>query len=97
LDEDGGGFGGEVYTKTSGEAFATAKELKARGKLEALVPLLDHPSTTVRVKAANYCQNVAEDKARHILQGLAENLNTPEGREASVILSFRRLGNYDPL
>jgi hypothetical protein len=91
MDEDGGGFGGDVYTKTTGEVLAVAKELKARGELEALIPLLDHPCITVREKAARCCVEIAKDKALSILQFLAKDLNEAEGREADLFLTLRRL------
>ncbi len=97
LDEDGGDFGGDVYTNTVGEIFAAARELKARGKLEALIPLLDHSCITVREKAACCCLEIAEDRALSILQDLAKDLNEAEGSSANNFLAVRRLTNYNPL
>ena len=44
------------------------RELKARGALERLVPLLDHDNATVRAQAALACLGIATEKAVAILE-----------------------------
>ncbi len=70
-DEQGGGLSMKAYNKVSGEPYAVAKELNARGELAALVPLLNHPLVTVREKTAMYCLDIATDKAIAALQAIS--------------------------
>jgi hypothetical protein len=75
-DEQGGGSDMRAYDKASGESYAVARELNARGKLASLVPLLDHTLVTVREKAGMFCLDIAPDKAIATLEavGRADSL-----------------------
>lgn len=69
-DEQGGGTNRKAYNKVAGEPYAVAKELNARGQLDALLPLLNHSFVTVRQKAAGYCLPIATEKAIAVLQAI---------------------------
>lgn len=96
-DEQGGGKDMEAYNKVSGEPYAVARELNARGELQSLVPLLDHPLVTVREKAALYCLNIALDKAITTLEAISGADASQEAVEGSIMLSLWRMGKYKPL
>jgi Domain of unknown function (DUF2019) len=93
-DEQGGGPTMKAYNKVSGEPYAVAKELEARGRLNALVPLLDHPFVTVRQKAARYCLSIATDRAVTVLQAIDTKDRSQESFEASWTLSEWQRGKY---
>ncbi|MGA3309830.1 MAG: DUF2019 domain-containing protein [Xanthobacteraceae bacterium] len=96
-DEQGGGPSMKAYNKVSGEPYAVAKELNARGELATLVPLLDHPLVTVREKAGMYCLDIATDKAIAALQAISGVDSRHEAAEGSTILGLWRMGKYKPL
>jgi len=96
-DEQGGGPSMKAYNEVSGEPYAIARELDARGELKALVPLLDHPCVTVRQKAGVFCLDIAADKATAVLEALGGADSRFEAAEASTMLSLRRIGKYKPL
>jgi hypothetical protein len=96
-DEQGGGLSMKAYNKVSGEPYAVAKELNARGELAALVPLLNHPLVTVREKTAMYCLDIATDKAIAALQAISGVDCRHEAVEGSTILGLWRMGKYKPL
>lgn len=93
-EEEGGGTTMIAYNHVSGEPHAIAKELDARGKLDALVPLLDDPLITVRQKAATYCLPVATDRALAALEAIDSTRTWPESSFASATLSQWRDGRY---
>jgi hypothetical protein len=93
-EEQSGGTNMSAYNKVSGEPYAVAKELNARGALNALVPLLDHPFVTVRQKAAGYCLPVAADKALATLKAIDTKSISKESLEASWTLSEWARGMY---
>ena len=96
-DEQGGGLSMEAYNKVSGEPYAVAKELNARGELKSLVPLLDHPCVTVREKAGLFCLDIATAKAIAALESLDGTDSRHEAVEGSTMLSVWRMGKYKPL
>jgi hypothetical protein len=95
-EEEGGWPTMKAYNKISGEPYAVAKELHARGILETLVPMLDHPHVTVRQKAARYCLRIATDKAIAALRGIDEKDRSQESLDASWTLSEWAKGKYAP-
>jgi hypothetical protein len=96
-DEQGGGPSMKAYNEVSGEPYAIAKELNARGELRALVPLLDHPCVTVREKAGMFCLDIAADKATAVLEALGGVDSRHEAAEGSTMLSLWRMGKFKPL
>jgi hypothetical protein len=95
-EEEGGWPTMKAYNKISGEPYAVAKELNARGNLEALVPMLDHPHVAVRQKAARYCLRIATDKAIAALREIDVKDRSQESLEASWTLSEWAKGEYAP-
>ena len=93
-DEQGGGLTMKAYNKISGEPYAVARELNARNRLAALVPLLHHPIITVRQKAASYCLSVAADQAIGVLEEIAKGEQFPEDSAAFWTLNYWRNGEY---
>ena len=69
----------------------------ARGELDSLVPLLEHPLVTVREKAGIFCLNIATDKAVRALEAIAGADARQEAAEGSILLSLWRTGKYKPL
>jgi HEAT repeat protein len=53
------------------EIRGVADELKSRGALTSLLPLLDHANVTVRNSAAIYCLDVAPERALPALEAIA--------------------------
>ena len=96
-DEQGGGKDMRAYNTVSGEPYAVAKELNARGKLDSLVPLLEHPLVTVREKAGIFCLNIATDKAIATLEAIGGADARQEAVEGSIMLNLWRMGKYKPL
>ncbi len=93
-DEQGGGTDMRAYNKVCGEPYAVAKELNRRGRLDALVPLLDHSFITVREKAARYCLPIAADTAIAVLKSIDTKSLSKESMEASWTLSEWQRGKY---
>lgn len=94
-DEQGGGPNNrKAYNKVAGEPYAVAKELKARGQLSALVPLLQHSLVTVRVKAAGYCLPVATEQAVAVLQAANTRNTSQESFEAWWTLDQWQKGEH---
>ena len=96
-DEQGGGADRRAYNKGSGEPYAVGKELRARGELAALLPLLDHPLVSVREKASLCCLNIATAKAVATLEAIRGVDARHEAAEGSIMLSLWRMGKLDPL
>lgn len=96
-DEQGGGLSMGAYNKVSGEPYAVAKELNARGELKTLVPLLDHPLVTVREKTAMFCLDIATDRAVAALESLDGANSRHEAVEGATMLMLWRMGHYKPL
>jgi hypothetical protein len=96
MDEDGNNVSMKAYNRVAGQPYGVAKELYSRGKLDALVPLLDHPFITVRQRAASYCLDIAEDKALAVLKSIPNNWMLQESNDAHTVLSLRDAGLYHP-
>jgi hypothetical protein len=95
-EEEGGGNTMIAYNHISGELYSIAEELNTRGKLDALVPLLDDPLITVRQKAATYCLPVATDRALTALEAIDATRTWPENIFAGATLSKWQSGTYRP-
>jgi hypothetical protein len=93
-EEEGGGTTMIAYNHVSAEPYAIAKEMNARGKLDALVPLLDDPIITVRQKAATYCLPVATGRALAVLEAIDATRIWPETSFAGATLKKWRDGTY---
>lgn len=93
-DEEGGGMDMTAHNHVAGEPHAIAKELAARGKLDALVPLLDDPLITTRGRAARYCLSVATDRAIAVLEAISATNTWPEHSAAHWTLWGFRNGTY---
>src|SRR5581483_7307695 len=88
MDEQGGGLNRDMYNKASGEIYGIAKELDRRGKLSALVPLLNHPSAAVRSKAGMYCLDIAPQEAVATLEALGDAQRSDESVDAGMALTL---------
>lgn len=93
-DEQGGGTDRKAYNKVAGEPFAVAKELKVRGQLGTLLPLLNHSFVTVRQKAAGYCLPIATGKAIAVLQAIDTKDISQESFEAWWTLDQWQRGEH---
>jgi HEAT repeat protein len=63
----------DTRNRILGEVWDVMRELKARGLLGRLLPLLDSPNVTVRREAATACLRVAEEKAVAVLEDTGVN------------------------
>jgi hypothetical protein len=95
-DEESGGVEMTLHNKVRGEVKEIARELHRRGELQALVPLFDHPTITVRQEAAGYCLPVATEKAIATLEAVEATKDNPEFMAASFTLDRWRDGTYGP-
>jgi hypothetical protein len=95
LDEEGGGDSMEAHNLAAGEIHDVAKEMNSRGKLDAFLPLLNHPLMMVRLKAAMYCLKIAPDRASAALEAVDASGERDEAVEAAVILALWRKGKFD--
>jgi hypothetical protein len=93
-DEEGGGTDMVAYNHVAGDSYAVAKELAKRGKLEALVPLLDDPLITTRERAARFCLAIAPDRSLAALEAVAATQTWPETSGAWWTLHEFRHGTY---
>jgi hypothetical protein len=93
-DEEGGGMDMAAYNNVIDDSYAAAKELAARGKLDALASLLDDPLITTRQRAAHYCLPVATDQAVATLEAIAATKTWPEFDCAWHTLAEFRSGTY---
>ncbi len=83
-----------AYNHVAGDPYAVAKELAKRGKLEALVPLLDDPLITTRGRAAMYCLPIATDRATAVLEAIGATMTWPEDSDAWWALGKFGNGTY---
>lgn len=93
-EEEGGGCGMVAFNHVAGDSHAIAKELARRGKLDALVPLLDDPLITTRQRAATYCLPAATDRAIATLEAVEATKIWPEWTHAWHTLKGFRNGTY---
>ena len=70
-----------------GEVWDIMRQLKARGQLARLLPLLASDNLTVRREAATACLRTAEAQAIGVLEDVARNLGSREGFEAGMALA----------
>jgi len=93
-EEEGGGESNmTAWNATSTEIGDIARELRDRGSLTALLPLLDHRFVTVRQKAAIYCRPVAAERAIAVLEAIASSQDWPDHSCAYRALENWRGGN----
>ena len=64
------------------EIRGVADELKSRGALASILPLLDHANITVRNTAAIYCRNIAPDRALPVLETISAGRDKTEAVSA---------------
>jgi uncharacterized protein DUF2019 len=93
-DEEGGGMDMAAHNHVAAEPYAIAKELAKRGKLDALISLLDDPLITTREKAATYCLPVAIARSLAVLEAIDATKTWPEDSCASWTLREFRNGTY---
>ena len=93
-DEEGGGMDMAAHNRVATEPYAIAKEFAKRGKLEALVPLIDDPLITTRERAARYCLPVATDRSLAVLEAIGATKTWPEDSCAWWTLGEFRNGTY---
>jgi hypothetical protein len=70
-----------------GEVWDIMRQLKARGQLARLLPLLASDNLTARREAATACLRTAEAQAIGVLEDVARNLGSREGFEAGMALA----------
>lgn len=63
----------DTRNRILGEVWDVIRELKARGLLGRLLPLLESANVTVRREAAIACRRVAEEKAVAVLEDIGVN------------------------
>lgn len=93
---DGGApFDVELSNQIVGEIAAIVAELRSRGAMEALFPLLGHSSIAVRTDAGRVCLSTAPDIALPVLQAIAAGHDGIERDNASYSIDFWR-GKFNP-
>lgn len=90
-EDEGGGTSMKAYNAILDESRTVTGELKRRGELAALLPLLDHPMITVRQQAATLCTAVAPERSIPVLKDIESTKTFPEFAFASTVLDqFRQ-------
>jgi hypothetical protein len=79
-------FDVELYNRIVRETRKIVDELNARGSLNALLPLLDHPNISVRRTAATYAISVAPDRTLRVLESISASRDSLEAPRASAAL-----------
>ena len=79
-------FDVELYNRIVRETRKIVDELKARGSLNGLLPLLDHPNISVRRTAATYAISVAPDRTLPVLESISASRDSIEAPRASATL-----------
>jgi HEAT repeat protein len=82
----------ETKNRLIGEGADVLREVKSRGLLERLLPLLTHANPTVRFRAAQGCLRIAESRAVAALEEIAAKRNFEDSIHASGTLSNWRKG-----
>jgi hypothetical protein len=74
------------------------RELKARDgdQRRALLPLYDHPNAQVRLKAVKATLAVAPERARRMLEIIADSREYPQAGEAGMSLDNLERGIFKP-
>jgi hypothetical protein len=93
-DEEGGGMDMAAYNHVVRDSYAIAQELARRGKLDALVSLLDDPLITIRERAATYCLSVVPDRSLAVLEAINATQTWPETSCAWWTVREFRNGTY---
>ncbi|MGD0187937.1 MAG: DUF2019 domain-containing protein [Roseiarcus sp.] len=81
-----------THNRISGEVVDVMKELKSRGALARLLPLLANPNMTVRRRAAQGCLRLAQDKAVAALDSVVASGSFHDRVAASDTLDHWRKG-----
>jgi hypothetical protein len=89
------------YTKFNrlfGQMEEVKRELKARDgdQRQALLRLYDHPNAQVRLKAVKATLAVAPERARRMLEIIAESREYPQAGEAGMSIDNLELGIFKP-
>ena len=79
-------FDVELYNRIVGETRKIVDELDARGSLNELLPLLDHPNISVRRTAATYAISVAPDRTCPCSNPRSASRDSIEAPRASAAL-----------
>jgi hypothetical protein len=79
----------KLRNRIVGEIRGVADELKSRGALASILPLLDHANITVRNAAAIYCLDIAPDRARPVLETISAGRDKTEAVSAWWALERR--------
>jgi hypothetical protein len=82
----------ELRNRIVDEESDILRELKARGALDRLLPLLDEPNSAVRPQAAIACLAIATDKAIAILEATTRSYDSFESSDARHYLFQWREG-----
>ena len=82
----------ELRNSIIGEILDIGAELKSRGDLGTLLPLLDHPNNMVRTDAAIACRSVAPERAVPVLEAIAAKPSQDIFRDAWEALYGWRSG-----
>lgn len=77
----------DLQNRIVGEVWDVMRQLKARGLLARLLPLLSSDNVTVRREAATACLRTAEARAISVLEDVAGRLGSREGFEAGMALA----------
>jgi len=78
------------------EIRGVADELKSRGALASILPLLDHANITVRNSAAIYCLDVAPERALPVLEAISAGRDKIEAVSASWAIDRWRKAQSKP-
>jgi hypothetical protein len=83
----------DTRNRILGEVWDIMRELKARGLLGRLLPLLDSANVTVRREAATACLRVAEEKAVAVLEDIGANEGVDDKYTArDALIHWRKNG-----
>jgi hypothetical protein len=82
----------DLRNRIVGEEGDILRELKARGALERLLPLLDGGNPALQPQAAIACLAIASDKAIAILEAATRSYDSMESRDARHYLHLWREG-----
>jgi hypothetical protein len=86
LSDEKGGRDVATWNRIAGETYRIAEELKGRGSLVVLLPLLGHPNVVVRWATATRCLPIAPERAIPILEDVAAQTYRAESMHASDTL-----------
>ena len=100
LGDDGNGFTedcADILNRNHwvGEEVAALRELKARGALARLAPLMEDPNPVVRTQAATACLALTTDKALPILESAGKGIfGRGPGEDFEVWSAQNALNNW---